>query len=306
MAALDALLGNEALKENLLTALRAGRLSHSILLCGEAGVGAGFAARCLAADYLYPDGGDGARQVMAGQSAECLRIEGEGASGEIRVDRVRAVRREIYNTGLSAAGRVVLLTGADRMNAPSANALLKVLEEPPSGVLFLLTASSEAGVLATIRSRCCVYSLAPVSEEACAAYLRRHFPNRPDAARDAALFGGRLGTAKKCLSSEEGRARLADARALAERAEKRDAYGALLVLSKYEKDRFAARVMLALLRGVCGASLRGAPAARELLSPPRAARGADAVRETLLRLSGNGNGKLAMTLLAAQLTAEIP
>ena len=49
---LDAFRGNQALKESLQAALRAGRLSHSVLLCGEAGCGSGFAARCLAADYL--------------------------------------------------------------------------------------------------------------------------------------------------------------------------------------------------------------------------------------------------------------
>ena len=75
MAALDSLLGNETLKESLSAALAAGRLSHSILLCGEAGTGAGFAARCLAADYLYPNGGASAAQVLAGQSPEYLLLD---------------------------------------------------------------------------------------------------------------------------------------------------------------------------------------------------------------------------------------
>ena len=79
MAALELLLGNEPLKKSLSAALRAGRLSHSVLLCGEAGIGAGFAARCLAADYLYPQGGAGAAQVLEGKSPECICIEGEGA-----------------------------------------------------------------------------------------------------------------------------------------------------------------------------------------------------------------------------------
>ena len=153
MAALDSLLGNETLKESLSAALAAGRLSHSILLCGEAGTGAGFAARCLAADYLYPNGGASAAQVLAGQSPEYLLLAGEGVSGDIRVDRVREVRREIFNTALSAGGRAVHIKGADKLNGASANALLKVLEEPPEGVLFILTAPSEANVMATIRSR---------------------------------------------------------------------------------------------------------------------------------------------------------
>ncbi len=303
MAALERLLGNETLKESLSAALRAGRLSHSILLCGEAGVGAGFAARCLAADYLYPQGGDGAAQVLAGQSPECLLVAGEGASGEIKVERVREVRREIFNTSLSAAGRVVLVAGAEKLNRSGANALLKVLEEPPEGVLFLLTAAGEAGVLATIRSRCCIYSLAPVSEEVCAAYLRQHVPRLEDADRCAALFGGKIGAAVKCLSAEEGRARLADALALAALAEQRDAYGALTLLRKYEKERFAAQDLLGLLRCVCSAALRGSAAAKSPLSPARAARCTEAAREAAQRLTANGNGRLTLTLLAARLTA---
>lgn len=303
MAALELLLGNELLKKSLLSALRAGRLSHSILLCGEAGVGAGFAARCLAADYLYPQGGAGAAQVLEGKSPECLLLAGEGASGEIRVERVRNVRREIYHTSLSAAGRVVMIPGAEKLNRSSANALLKELEEPPEGVLFLLVASSEAGVLATIRSRCCAYSLAPVSEAVCAAYLRRHFPGEPDAARCAALFGGKIGTAKKCLSREEGRARLADALALAAFAEKKDLYGALTLLARYEKERFAALEVLQLLRCVCSASLRGSAAAQSPLSAARAVPCAEAAGQTAQRIQANGNGKLALTLLAARLTA---
>ena len=54
---LERLAGNTALKSELGAALGAGRLPHAILLVGEPGCGAGFAARCLAADYLYPQGG---------------------------------------------------------------------------------------------------------------------------------------------------------------------------------------------------------------------------------------------------------
>ena len=74
MAALDSLLGNETLKESLSAALAAGRLSHSILLCGEAGTGAGFAARCLAADYLYPNGGAGKGMEDGGKGAKTFDI----------------------------------------------------------------------------------------------------------------------------------------------------------------------------------------------------------------------------------------
>ena len=75
---LERLVGNDALKSELGTALRGGRLPHAILLVGEPGCGAGFAARCLAADYLYPQGGAHAEAVLKKEDAECLVL---GLSG---------------------------------------------------------------------------------------------------------------------------------------------------------------------------------------------------------------------------------
>src|SRR5699024_11756797 len=78
---LDRLAGNEALKAELGAALRTGRLPHAVLLVGEPGCGAGFAARCLAADYLYPQGGPHAEAVLQQADPECLTLRGEGACG---------------------------------------------------------------------------------------------------------------------------------------------------------------------------------------------------------------------------------
>lgn len=298
MAALDALIGNETLKDALLSALRAGRLSQSILLVGEEGLGAGFAARCLAADYLYPDGGAGAAQVLRGESPECLSVRGEGASGDIRVERIREVCAEICATSLSAQGRAVILYGAHHLNASGANALLKSLEEPPAGVLFLLTAPSAANVLPTVRSRCCAYPLAPVSAADCTAYLQAEFPQlKGECGRVAALFSGRIGSARKCLSSPAGKAVLDDACALAAFAEKRDVYGALVLLAKYEKDKPGALALLSTLRLVCGAALSGCPQAPA--SPERAVLCAREAGSAVRRLRANVNTKLTLTVFAA-------
>ena len=188
---LDRLAGNAALKADLAAALAAGRLAHSILLVGERGCGAGFAARCLAADYLYPAGGPHAEAVLRGEDSECISIRGEGASGQIKVERIRAAREAIQHSALSAdaRGRVMFLYGAQDMNQSSANALLKIIEEPPEGVLFLFTAASAAGVLPTIRSRCAAYTIAPVPGPECAAALRRRLPRLTrDQADDLAFF----------------------------------------------------------------------------------------------------------------------
>src|SRR5699024_10198980 len=125
---LDRLAGNEALKAELGAALRTGRLPHAVLLVGEPGCGAGFAARCLAADYLYPQGGPHAEAVLQQADPECLTLRGEGASGQIPVKRVREMREAIQHSALStdAAGRVLFIYGAQDLNGSSANAMLKI------------------------------------------------------------------------------------------------------------------------------------------------------------------------------------
>ena len=144
--------------------------------------------------------------------------------------------------------------------------------------------------MATIRSRCCAYSLAPVAEEVCAAYLKKHFPKEPEAARYAALFGGKIGSAKRCLEDAAGRTLLLDALKLAGLAEKQDVYGALALLSKYEKDRAGTQALLGLLLNVCSASLRGSEAAQSPVSPARAARCAGEAGKTARLLAGNVSG----------------
>lgn len=237
---LERLAGNEPLRRDLAAALAANRLAHSLLLCGEKGLGAGFAARCLAADRLFPAGGPAAEAVLAGQSSECIEVRGAGVQGVIKIDQVREVRRRVYDTALSAAGRVVILYGAEHLNAASGNALLKIIEEPPEGVLFVLTAASSAAVLGTIRSRCAVYALAPVSEAACAAWLRKNCPGAagqlaPE--RLAALYAGQIGKAAQALRDPARGAVLTDALRIAGLAARGQEYPLLMALAAYESAK---------------------------------------------------------------------
>ena len=214
---LDRMEGNAELKTSVHQMLASRRLTHSVLLVGEEGLGAGFAARCIAADYLYPAGGAPAEALLRGECCravgkagkrdsgqietgivrEAISVEGMGAGGRYLVSQVTAMRSEIFNTSLSAEGRAVLLYHVERMNEESANALLKVMEEPPEGVLFLLTADSLAGVLPTIRSRCVSFAIAPVSPADCARYCTAHGVDKKTAALYSELFDGHIGTCSR-------------------------------------------------------------------------------------------------------------
>ena len=276
---LERIAGNEELKSSIRRMLEGRRLTHSVLLVGEAGLGAGFAARCVAADYLYPQGGAPAEALLRGECCravakagkrdsgqietgivrEAISVTGMGSGGRYLVGQVTAMRSEIFNTSLSAEGRAVLLYHVERMNEESANALLKVMEEPPEGVLFLLTADSLAGVLPTIRSRCISFAVAPVSPEDCARYCTAQGVGAKDAALYSALFDGHIGTVLAAARDEVRREQVDRALALAKAAAARDSYAAAVLLAAYEKDKAGASALLADFRAVAAAGLRDSP-----------------------------------------------
>ena len=297
------LAGNAALKADWQAALAAGRLPHALLLVGEAGSGAGFAARCLAADYLYPAGGPHAEAVLKGTDTECITLHGEGASGQIPVARVRAAREAIGRSalGTDARGRVLFLYGAQDLNGPSANALLKILEEPPADVLFLLTARSAAAVLPTVRSRCAAYTLAPVPLDECAAALCHADPLLgADRARSLAfLYGGLLGAALRAVREPAVKNAVQRAKDIATAAGRRDVYRVQALLAATEKDREGAKLLLDQLDCLCGAALRRPGLAG--LDPARAAIMLQASEQARQALGRNGNLRLALSVAGAQI-----
>ena len=302
---LDRLAGNTALKAELGAALRTGRLPHAVLLIGEAGCGAGFAARCLAADYLYPQGGSHAEAVLKQEDTECLVLQGEGASGQIPVKRVREMREAIQHSALStdAAGRVLFIYGAQNLNGSSANAMLKIIEEPPEGVLFLLTATSAATVLPTIRSRCAAYTIAPVPAADCAALLRDR--GLPAALADelAFVYEGHVGNALRAFQDAAARTALARAKELCGYAAQNDTYRALVLVTQYERDREGFLALLWQMDQVCSAVLRrpGYGASCGGIRPEAAADILRAGAETRRAVTANGNLRLAVALLAARI-----
>lgn len=315
---LERIAGNEELKSSIRRMLEGRRLTHSVLLVGEAGLGAGFAARCVAADYLYPQGGAPAEALLRGECCravakagkrdsgqietgivrEAISVTGMGSGGRYLVGQVTAMRSEIFNTSLSAEGRAVLLYHVERMNEESANALLKVMEEPPEGVLFLLTADSLAGVLPTIRSRCISFAVAPVSPEDCARYCTAQGVGAKDAALYSALFDGHIGTVLSAARDEARREQVDRALALAKAAAARDSYAAAVLLAAYEKDKAGASALLADFRAVAAAGLRDSPHSPVEGETARKALGAaDAAMQ---QIGAQVNPKIVLSVLAAK------
>jgi DNA polymerase-3 subunit delta' len=127
------------------------------------------------------------RRVAAGTHADLLTIEREWdekkkrMKKQIAADTAREIPPFLHLTPAEGGWRVVILDGAEDVNPQSANALLKVLEEPPSRAILILVCSAAGRLLPTIRSRCRHLALAPLSpaemDQAMALY-------RPDLAED--------------------------------------------------------------------------------------------------------------------------
>ena len=276
---LERLAGNTALKSELGAALGAGRLPHAILLVGEPGCGAGFAARCLAADYLYPQGGPHAEAVLKKEDTECLVLQGEGASGQIAVKQVREMREAIQRSALStdAAGRVLFIYGAQNLNA--------------------------ATVLPTIRSRCAAYTIAPVPTDECAALLTREGLPARLAQELAFLYEGHIGTALQAFRNDTFKAALGLAKELCSYAAQNDTYRTLVLVTKYERDRESFLALLWQLDQLCSAVLRRPAYGAEQcggLTPDRAARILQVSAATRKTVTGNGNLRLAVAVFAAE------
>ena len=174
----DVLFGHGEAERALLDAVGSGRLHHAWLSGGPAGIGtATFAYR--AAKHLLAGGRGGAslavdpasgavRQVLAGAHPNLVVLdrtptpERKTAPTTIPVDAVRRALALFEGTAANAGHRICIVDAADDLNTASANALLKVLEEPPPRSLFLLVAHAPQRLLPTIRSRCRRLTLRPL------------------------------------------------------------------------------------------------------------------------------------------------
>ncbi|MDR1854614.1 MAG: DNA polymerase III subunit delta' [Azoarcus sp.] len=214
------------------------RLPHALLVTGAPGLGKRELAEALAARLLcespLPDGHacehcTPCQWRRAGTHPDLLRLvpeseqetetaaeagEGDAAAGEgggkaksnqILIDQVRAVQEALTVTAHRGGRRVVIVDPAEAMNPFTANALLKLLEEPPEGCTFVLVSSSPRKLLPTIRSRCQQWSLPRPDEET----LRRWRAQAGEAARVPdgllALCGG-LPLAARRLAEQGGEA----------------------------------------------------------------------------------------------------
>ncbi len=176
-------------------------LSHALLIVGEKGTGKNLFSRLIARRYLE----DTKNLVERNIHPDFIVVKGKTASGEVSVSQIRETILEITKSAVSTDGkRVVLIENVKTLNRSSFAALLKVIEQPPQGVLFILSAESRIEVADTILSRCVVYYLEiPTTQEA-KQFIQKTSKNVDEQKLETLLelYGGRIGLVQKALSDD--------------------------------------------------------------------------------------------------------
>ncbi|NUB43869.1 DNA polymerase III subunit delta' [Fertoebacter nigrum] len=214
------LIGHAAAEATFLEAFNAGRPHHGWLISGPRGVGKATLAWKIARFLLATPDDDGgmfappppatldipashpvARRMAALSEGRLFLLRrgmngtGTGLSDDIRVDEVRRMKAFFNLSAADGGRRAAIIDAVDEMPPSSANALLKLLEEPPAGVTFLLVSHQPFRLLPTIRSRCRELRLGPLAAEdmAAAMAMAGAETDAPDAL--AELAGGSVGAA---------------------------------------------------------------------------------------------------------------
>ena len=216
------LFGHRDAEDYLASGYSSGKGHHAILLEGGEGIGKAtlafrYANHVLhypepksAPDHLIAPDHDAplTRQIIAGASHDLLHLErpvdaktGKRRTG-ITVDEVRRAGHFLSQTSGTGNWRIVIVDSADDLNRSAANAILKILEEPPKNAMFLLISHTPGRLLPTIRSRCLPLRLRPLAPGDLTAALAALgvSPGGEDAARLAALANGSVSEALKLIN----------------------------------------------------------------------------------------------------------
>ena len=204
----EGLLGNARLKENLRHSVDSGRLSHFYLISGPRGSGKRTLARLLAAAAVCRDGNkpclacSACRKAMTSNHPDIITVT-DPEHKAVAVKIVREYREDVYIKPNEADKKVYIFP--QELGTEGQNALLKILEEPPSYGVFILLAENPQQILTTVRSRCTLLQMESLPKGLLLSQLSKQFPGADQEQLLAAAerSGGYLGQAVELLKEGE-------------------------------------------------------------------------------------------------------
>ncbi len=249
---LDTFIGNNEIKETIKSCILSGRFPHAFIIEGETGSGRHTLSRLLAAAAVCEQ-----ENAPCGDCRVCdlclrdghsdvLTYAPEGAT--FKIDTVREIRDNAYIMPIEAKRKVNILLDCDKMNEPAQNAFLKVLEEPPEFMVFILICQNAQSLLTTVRSRCVTLTVQNPELQTAVDYIKlKTGKEEADIKEALETSHGNIGKALDVLSGTAAEAVTA-AKEYFECFKNRDRVGALKCVLKFEKDRLGFIAFLGELR----------------------------------------------------------
>jgi len=197
----DDFLGNRSILETVRDQLATGRLRHSMLFAGVAGIGkwtlAQFIAKacnCVRLQNDFCNSCPSCQRISENAHPDVRNVAPDGQF--IKIDQMRSLSREVFFKPFEGKRRVFIIDEAEKFRPESANSILKTLEEPPDTSILILITSRPNDLLPTIRSRCQMYRFAPLPAEDIERLLQgRNFYSPEERRLLARIAGGSLGKA---------------------------------------------------------------------------------------------------------------
>lgn len=211
MAGFKDIVGQERLKEHMINAIQADKISHAYMIQGELGAGKEFIAKVFAKTIQCERGGTepceecrSCKQMDSGNHPDVIWVTHEKPNS-IGVEDIRGqINNDIGIKPYYGPKKIYIVKDAEKMTMQAQNALLKTLEEPPAyAVILLLTTNAEA-LLPTILSRCVILHMRAAEDKKIEEYLMQelHVPDYK-AAVCAAFARGNVGKAKSLAENED-------------------------------------------------------------------------------------------------------
>lgn len=239
-------IGNNKIKEQLSVLNASGRLPHAIILEGEEGIGKKTLAREIALN-LFCRGGE---EIPCRKCPQCSKVmkqihpdiyeySAPGTPKSFSIKTVREIRDDVIVRPNEADYKIYILGNCQSMTTEAQNALLKVLEEPPSYVIFILTVTTKSAMLETILSRCVVISLEGVDAKLGADYIceRDESVDYNDAYNAMSVWNGNIGKAIESLSDGKLSKISSVSNEICEALLNENEYSLLIACSVFQNDR---------------------------------------------------------------------
>ncbi|MBO7332710.1 MAG: hypothetical protein J6U64_03485 [Alphaproteobacteria bacterium] len=159
--------------------------------------------RWISCDYTDKDKKEILKSIKEGRIITEEMERGFKRKSEITVDDIRSGINFLSMTSSGDKWRILVIDSADDMNENAANALLKVLEEPPSQSIIFLVSHNKGRLLPTIKSRCRELTVLPLSKEETKKYIKENYPDTQDIDVLVEFSCGSIGKIKNLLEDNE-------------------------------------------------------------------------------------------------------